>query len=187
MRLAASRRRWTGCRKNVRASDAGAEAPSLGTGSDRRPSRQRGGSVWNFLARGCFAVKIPEKGVGFPWISLDSLVRIETYQWVTRDKRCKIFSCPFCPFGIRSTGKEAGRRRGYAEAQKCSSSKLNLDSDFLQSIVASAIPFASLVSNQSRPTACPRQGPVRADIVEKLEFLRQSQFRGRRKPRRNIP
>jgi hypothetical protein len=25
--------------------------------------------------------------VGFPWISLDSLVRNETYQWVTRDFR----------------------------------------------------------------------------------------------------
>src|ERR1700722_5110664 len=24
--------------------------------------------------------------VGFPWISLDSLVRIETFQWVTRDR-----------------------------------------------------------------------------------------------------
>ena len=26
----------------------------------------------------------PDCGVGFPWISLDSLARIETYQWVTR-------------------------------------------------------------------------------------------------------
>jgi hypothetical protein len=29
--------------------------------------------------------------VGFPWISLDSLVRIETYQWVTRHKARKFF------------------------------------------------------------------------------------------------
>jgi hypothetical protein len=29
--------------------------------------------------------------VGFPWISLDSLVRIETYQWFTRDKSPKVF------------------------------------------------------------------------------------------------
>jgi hypothetical protein len=29
--------------------------------------------------------------VGFPWISLESLVRIETYQWVIRDKSAKNF------------------------------------------------------------------------------------------------
>jgi hypothetical protein len=28
--------------------------------------------------------KPPFSAIGFPWISLDSLVRIETYQWVTR-------------------------------------------------------------------------------------------------------
>jgi hypothetical protein len=30
--------------------------------------------------------------VGFPWISLDSLVRIETYQWVARDFCAEGFS-----------------------------------------------------------------------------------------------
>jgi len=35
--------------------------------------------------------------VGFPWISLDSLVRIEPYQWVTRDFRWKIFPRPLSP------------------------------------------------------------------------------------------
>jgi hypothetical protein len=35
--------------------------------------------------------KTPIIRVGFPWISLDSLVRIETYQWVTRDKSPKVF------------------------------------------------------------------------------------------------
>ena len=35
------------------------------------------------------------RGVGFPWISLDSLVRNETYQWVTRDFRQKIFRRAF--------------------------------------------------------------------------------------------
>jgi hypothetical protein len=33
--------------------------------------------------------------VGFPWISLDSLVRIETFQWVTRLEAGKLFSQPF--------------------------------------------------------------------------------------------
>src|ERR1700733_11826779 len=35
--------------------------------------------------------------VGFVWISLDSLVRIETYQWVTRDFRWKFFYSRFSP------------------------------------------------------------------------------------------
>jgi hypothetical protein len=34
-------------------------------------------------------------GVVFPWISLDSLVRIETYQWVTRKNLRKIFPRAF--------------------------------------------------------------------------------------------
>jgi hypothetical protein len=33
--------------------------------------------------------------VGFPWISLDSLVRIETFQWVTRPEAGKLFSRAF--------------------------------------------------------------------------------------------
>ena len=33
-------------------------------------------------------------GVGIPWISLDSLVRIETYQWVARDFPRKFFLEP---------------------------------------------------------------------------------------------
>jgi hypothetical protein len=33
--------------------------------------------------------------VGFPWISLDSLDRIETYQWVTRLERRKTSSRGF--------------------------------------------------------------------------------------------
>ena len=68
--LAASPRRWSGCRRNARGSDARVEAPGLGIESDYRPSRQRGGSVWDFLARGCFALETPEKG---GWISLDFL------------------------------------------------------------------------------------------------------------------
>jgi DNA-binding transcriptional LysR family regulator len=43
------------------------------------------------LAGRCFAAKAPLTRVGFPWISLDSLVRSETYQWVTRKKRRKFF------------------------------------------------------------------------------------------------
>jgi hypothetical protein len=37
----------------------------------------------------------PAMEVGFVWISLDSLVRIETYQWVAREKPQKFFSVAF--------------------------------------------------------------------------------------------
>jgi hypothetical protein len=38
------------------------KAPGLGIDSVRRPSWQRGGSVWDFSARGCFALKTPDHG-----------------------------------------------------------------------------------------------------------------------------
>src|SRR6185437_14603304 len=48
----------------------------------------------------------PDYRAGFPWISLDSLVRIVTYQWVTRDKRDKIFSRGFSALlGLHVGGK----------------------------------------------------------------------------------
>ena len=50
--------------------------------------------------------KAPILGVGFPWISLDSLVRIETYQWVTRIKRRKNF-----PIASPSCGERPERER----------------------------------------------------------------------------
>jgi hypothetical protein len=49
-------------------------------------------------------------GVVFAWISLDSLVRIETYQWVMRDKARKSFLCRFS-FGDSSVGTETRQRR----------------------------------------------------------------------------
>jgi hypothetical protein len=50
------------------------------------------------LARGRFVAKTPLMTVGFPWISLDSLVRIETFQWVARLLAGRIFLPP-CPQG----------------------------------------------------------------------------------------
>jgi hypothetical protein len=65
----------------------------------RWPTRRRaGGPVWFLLAPGCFATKPQLMSVGFPWISLDSLVRNETYQWVTRGKRGKFFLGAFWRF-----------------------------------------------------------------------------------------
>jgi hypothetical protein len=66
--------------------------------------------------------------VGFPLISLDSLVRIETYQWVTRHKPTKIFSRRLRAF-------EAPEREPAAEAERRqdgSWGKLNQISAFLQ-------------------------------------------------------
>jgi hypothetical protein len=48
--------------------------------------------VWVFLASSRFAAKTPDyEG----WISLDSLVRIVTYQWVKRDNRATFFPRAF--------------------------------------------------------------------------------------------
>jgi hypothetical protein len=44
-----------------------------------------------FLGSWLFGFEKPVLGVVFPWISLDSLVRIESYQWVTRENRRRIF------------------------------------------------------------------------------------------------
>jgi Multicopper oxidase len=51
--------------------------------------------VWVFLAVAVSLQKTPIMRVGFSWISLDSLVRIQTYQWVTKDFPRKIFPRAF--------------------------------------------------------------------------------------------
>jgi hypothetical protein len=48
--------------------------------------------IWVFLQPFNFAMKPKFFRVGFPCFSLDSLVRIETYQWVIRDKLHQNFS-----------------------------------------------------------------------------------------------
>jgi hypothetical protein len=70
--------------------------------------------------------------IGLSLISLDSLVRTDTFQWVTRLEAGKIFLIPFP--GVRSAGTGACGR-GHAEAQDCSRGKLNLISVFQQQIV----------------------------------------------------
>jgi hypothetical protein len=96
--------------------------------------------IWVFLARGRFAAKAPFMRVGFPWISLDSLVRIETFQWVTRLEAGKLFSRAFS-LTLRGAGTGACGR-GHAEGQDCSRGKLNQISDFLQEIVVQPTSFA---------------------------------------------
>ena len=86
-----------------------AHCSSLGIESAQRPSRDDGGGPFGISwPATCLAWKPPEKGVGKAWISLDSLVRNEPYQWVTRDFRWKIFPLASSPKW----------RRGYAKPPK---------------------------------------------------------------------
>ena len=63
--------------------------PRRTTGRDSRSIRL------DFLGPSPFRCEHPRfMRVGFPWISLDFLVRIETYQWVTRDFRENNFHAP---------------------------------------------------------------------------------------------
>src|ERR1700720_3820777 len=92
----------------------------------------------------------PRMSVGFPWISLDSLVRIETFQWVTRLEAGEVFSRAFslalrgARTGARGFGM--GKRRIIAQLFM---PKLNLFSDFLQAIVVRAVPFRPPQSKSS--------------------------------------
>jgi hypothetical protein len=79
--------------------------------------------------------------VGLSWISLDSLVRIKTYQWVTRHQASKSFSRRFFR-GIEA--REGEHAVLGVEAQKYSWGKLNSISDFLQLIVARAVRLGRL-------------------------------------------
>jgi hypothetical protein len=107
--------------------------------------------VWVFLARRRFAAKTPIMRVGFPWISLDSLVRIETYQWVARKKARSVFPPAFV------VAKELLERQptiSHAEGTDCSWRKLNAVSDFLQYIAALAVPFWLPPIKNNSPGAC---------------------------------
>ena len=60
-----------------------------------RPGGARLQSIWLFLQLVIWPRKPKNIAIGFPWISLDSLVRIVTYQWVTMDFPELIFHAPF--------------------------------------------------------------------------------------------
>ena len=87
----------------------------------------------------------PIMRVGFPWISLDSLVRIETYQWVTRTKRAKIFLSAFA-VGFEAPERST-RSRPYGSAG-LSMGQPNLFSDFPEEIVAEPFPLAAPIQKQ---------------------------------------
>jgi hypothetical protein len=75
--------------------------------------------------------KPPFLRVGKAWISLDSLVRIEAFQWVTKDFRWKKISRALFP-KLRSCGEDSPGL-GMQNWDR-SSGKLNSFSNFLQSI-----------------------------------------------------
>jgi hypothetical protein len=69
--------------------------------------------------------------VGIPWISLDSLVRIEIFQWVTRHSAERFFFTRFCP--VARTPERESRRFGVRKGRIAHGESLTV-SDFLQDI-----------------------------------------------------
>ena len=107
------------------------------------------GSVWIFLAGGRFAAK---GAVSTYWISLDLLgflVRIETYQWVTRIISRQKFSPGLCPARAgRGTGAHG---LGHAEGWDCSWAQHSPTSVFLQEEFSRRpTPFACLAARGAK-------------------------------------
>jgi hypothetical protein len=102
--------------------------------SRQRP-RDRRGRSFGFSWRVAVSLRRPLiTRVGFPWISLDSLVRIETYQWVTRLLARRI-SRAWVP--DVSSPTTAGLALGMRKGMVAHGLKLTVISDFLQAIVFS--------------------------------------------------
>jgi hypothetical protein len=147
----------------------------------------------------CFGLKTSFLSLGFPWISLDSLVRIETFQWVTRGFRGKNFS-PAFPHGA-ARRRDGSGGRGHTEARNCSCGELTGASDFLQAIVVRAVAFrprrfkSNLLQyfTRSKRVFAKRPGEEAANVSTFVELnptpqgrLLESQwlrFRGRRAKR----
>jgi hypothetical protein len=82
--------------------------------------------------------------VGFVWISLDSLVRIYTFQWVTPEKAQKFFSGAFLSGISRAAGEACGFCR-----EKCRIAHKASLSWFL--IFCKKLPFAPFFSGRLNP------------------------------------
>src|SRR4029077_10968842 len=98
------------------------------------PRHRSGRSVWVFLAPGRFAAKTP----AHEWLSLDSLVRIDTFQWVTRLEAGIIFPRAF---SASLEVREGERAVEPMRKRRIVRGKLNLFSVFLKWIVVGAVPF----------------------------------------------
>jgi hypothetical protein len=75
------------------------------------------------LAPRRFASKTQIRTVGLSWISLDSLVRIEPFQWVALDFRKKKILAPFSAPGALDGGQGSGvvRKRSVTQAASLTS------------------------------------------------------------------
>jgi hypothetical protein len=67
----------------------GRSRPCSVSAAGRKVRQTRFGFSWRLAV---LLRNLPIMPIGFSWISLDSLVRIETFQWVTGDFRWKNFS-----------------------------------------------------------------------------------------------
>ena len=94
--------------------------------------------IWVSLIPRSFALEPLDSGVGKAWISLDSLVRNEPFQWVTRDfPRKKILGpCPSAGGGGTGEAERRNGRKRRSRGEDRSWGELSAASGFLQSIVA---------------------------------------------------
>jgi hypothetical protein len=110
--------------------------------------------------------KPPFDPIGFPWICLDSLVRIVTFQWVTWVFRLRQFLAPF-PF-VRSRARERSLWP-YAEGGIGHRDKLSPNSDFPQEIVGSGNCRSlqpSEIIRKYNAFRCPDERPPEQDAFE---------------------
>jgi hypothetical protein len=101
------------------------------------------------LARRLFALETLILRVGKAWISLDSLVRNETYQWVTRVFPEFFFLTAFV---VEKDPSERRPRSDMRKKRSCSWSQLTLISDFLQDS-PTEMTFVQIVLTGASPTS----------------------------------
>jgi hypothetical protein len=105
-------------RRTTSGSAAKSRRATAGRGGDAFVGRHR--SVWVFLGPPHFGGNPQFRGIGIPWISLDSLVRIATYQWVARDFPRKFFREP----GLGARSWKGSRDRGHSEGRDVHGARL---------------------------------------------------------------
>jgi hypothetical protein len=118
----------------------------------RRRAAHRG-APWSPLAPFGFSWRMVVWGrkasflrVGKAWISLDSLVLIEPFQWVTRDFRSKNFSRPFALSGGK--GEDGSQRSWCAEGPIAHGMSLTLVLIFRNKFAVELLPFGLSASRR---------------------------------------
>src|SRR5579871_925996 len=95
--------------------------------------RPSGAAVWVFLSSGCFRPTEAFERVGLSWISLDSLVRIVTRQWVARREAGIQSFVAFWP--SRAKRRNGGPQLWRGKRRNWNGGQNKLASDFLQGFV----------------------------------------------------